>query len=257
MTRIGVAALASALLLSAGALAPPRGSGPFLRALHAQVPTRSGRFLAISRLLMGTPVARDPLGEGPGTVPDPDPRLDLTRVDCVTYVEQCLALALDGAVNDPVGTLDQIRYRRSEVGYATRNHFFIADWIEANTAFVEDVTASLGVPTVHVRKTIDRDAFLAAALGQAPTPPNPIDLVYDWIPCNRIADIPPIPGEARIIVFAPEDPGLDARHVGILDGTVLRHASSEAGRVVEVPFLDYCAAHRWLRGVVVLRVRER
>ncbi|MBI4229247.1 MAG: DUF1460 domain-containing protein, partial [Planctomycetes bacterium] len=67
---------------------------------------------------------------------------------------------------------------------------------------------------------------------------------------------PPAPGEARIVVFVPDDPRLDARHVGILDGTVLRHASSEAGRVVEVPFQDYCAGRRWLRGIIVLRVRE-
>src|SRR4030095_15162729 len=52
------------------------------------------RFVEGSRLLLGVPYVNGPLGEGEVGGPDPEPRYDLTRADCVTFLEESLALAL-------------------------------------------------------------------------------------------------------------------------------------------------------------------
>ena len=56
--------------------------------------------------------------------------------------------------------LQRIRYRDGVIGVATRNHYTEADWNLANRWLVQDVTASLGVPTQAYRQRIDRRAFL-------------------------------------------------------------------------------------------------
>lgn len=256
MTRAGRSSLA-ALLLAAGVAVAPRFAPDRTDGFQARV-----RALSIRAL--GTSVAADPLGEGPGagpgTSPDSDPRIDLARVDCVTYVEQCLALARDGAARDPVAALDRIRYRGGVVGFATRNHFFVADWIPANAGLVRDVTSGCGVPTVPVRRTIDRGAFLAArGLSPASAPP-PEEVEVHAIPREEVPRAAPPGSGPWIAVLVGDRPGIVARHVGFLDRAgagplLLRHASSEAGRVIEVPLDDYIASHAWVQGILVLEIR--
>ena len=100
------------------------------------------RLLGLRERFLGTPYAHSPLGEGEG--PDPDPRLRLDRVDCLTYVETVMALALSGSVEDVVHVLDSIRYR-TRPDYAGRNHLMEAEWLPSNAAkgLVRDVTVQL------------------------------------------------------------------------------------------------------------------
>ena len=85
------------------------------------------RFVEASALFLGKSYAGGPLGEGEGASPDPDPRVDFERADCVTYLEQSLALALTPAGDAPPAAgadgflrrLDSIRYRDGQVGFPT------------------------------------------------------------------------------------------------------------------------------------------
>jgi len=101
------------------------------------------RLLGLSEQLRGIPYAHSPLGEGEGQ--DPDPRLRLDRVDCLTFVETVMALALSSSVEDVVHVLDSIRYR-GRPDYAGRNHLMEAEWLPSNASkgMVRDVTAQLG-----------------------------------------------------------------------------------------------------------------
>ena len=138
--------LAAALGLVLVAPPPlPGADDARLEALLASVKGRSldARLLGIGEQLVGTPYAHSPLGEGEGQ--DPDPRLRLDRVDCLTFVETVMALAFSSSVEDVVHVLDSIRYR-SRPDYASRNHLMEAEWLPSNAAkgMVRDVTAQLG-----------------------------------------------------------------------------------------------------------------
>jgi hypothetical protein len=131
-------------LLLAAAPAPPEPDPATLQSLLDSVHGRSldARLLGLSERFLGTPYAHSPLGEGEGQ--DPDPRLRLDRVDCLTFVETVMALALSSSVEDVVHVLDSIRYR-TRPDYAGRNHLMEAEWLPSNAAkgLVRDATARL------------------------------------------------------------------------------------------------------------------
>jgi hypothetical protein len=103
------------------------------------------RMAAISAPLLGTPYLNDAAGEGFGKDPDPPARYD--AFDCLTFVEEVLALALAG---DPTGApaiRRQLRYAGgAPVDYDNRNHFMLQEWVPRNieNGYLEDITAQLG-----------------------------------------------------------------------------------------------------------------
>jgi hypothetical protein len=66
------------------------------------------RLLRVSERFLGTPYVHSPLGEGGGVDPDPTFRLD--AVDCLTFVEQALAMSLATAEPEVTGLLERLRY---------------------------------------------------------------------------------------------------------------------------------------------------
>src|SRR5258706_453940 len=70
------------------------------------------RVNRVSARFLGTRYVRDPLGEGSKAGEDPDPLVDLARVDCVTFVEQVLALAQRPTLAEGVTLLQRYRYAR-------------------------------------------------------------------------------------------------------------------------------------------------
>lgn len=110
------------------------------------------RVRRISAALRGTPYASDPLGEGPGATPDPDPTFDLGVVDCTTFVELVMALARSPSVDEARRALQHIRYERGIPGYTRRRHFMMAQWIPAmvELGYVRDVTRDVAPRDVRV-----------------------------------------------------------------------------------------------------------
>ncbi len=203
----------------------------------------------------------DPLGEGPGGTPDPDPLCDFAHVDCVTYVEQVLALALAPDYAHFPDILRRIRYRDGKVDYRWRNHYTVSDWLPANAWLLRDVTDEVGAgTTATMTKTIARGKFFAGkGLAQYSDLPEE-QATTSYIPRERVKNVLPLLKTGDLAIFVIDTPGIIAGHVGLLrvrDGIVLvQHASLTAGRVVTVPLADYLtAAPTRVVGVKIARLK--
>ena len=162
-----VGALATALFLAQTSAAPvpaPLTAGGWaamsveqraalLRAAELEAPLAQ-RLARVSERFIGTPYVASPLGEGGGVDPDPTFRTD--AVDCLTFVEQTLALGLARDEQEVAPLLERIRYASAPV-YEDRNHLMEAQWLPNNTrkGFLVDVTRRYaGEDTVQVQKTL-------------------------------------------------------------------------------------------------------
>lgn len=225
----------------------------------------AARFVQATALFLGTPYVDGPLGEGDAGGPDPDPRCDFARADCVTFLEQSLALA----VADPArpesfaSALDAIRYRDGEVGFAARNHYMVRDWIPANAWLVRDVTAEVGAGRLRrVERTIDRAAFLRehgaeprAGLDEA------MEMAVDIVPSPELAAVAPALESGDLVFWVGKAEGIFVVHTGLAvrggDGELIfRHGSSRAGRVLDESLAEYAARSAFAQGFLVLRVRD-
>ena len=116
------------------------------------------RMKAVSDPFLGLPYKIDGHGEGIG--PDADPPARYDAFDCLTFLEEIMALALAG---DPVSApffRQAIRYKDGQVDYSKRHHFMMAQWIPENidAGFVEDITHTLG-ETHRIEKEVTREIW--------------------------------------------------------------------------------------------------
>jgi len=220
----------------------PRDVDAYLAGLNAREGCYGARVIELARAAMGTPYAADPLGEGPGAPYDADPLMDLSKADCVTFVEQILALAAAKNYQEAFDILQKIRYRNGEIAFENRNHFMEADWI-ANNTFCKDVTGSLGVATEKSTRTIGRkhfytlkklDALAATAVDQ--------EMTLDYVPGAAAALAEPnLPSPALILLIGKTD-WLFTLHCGLFirgeEGGLFYHASSKQEKVAAAPFPD-------------------
>ena len=231
------------------------------------------RLLAASERFLGTPYGVSPLGEGAGF--DADPRLRWDEVDCVTFVEETLALSLARRPEELLPLLDAIRYRKAQVGYETRNHLMEADWLPANTqaGFVRDVTLALGgTDAVRVEKVLAEaswEAPEAKALSLPPSVHATGHFALGLLPLAAVAaHAPGFPSGTVLLLVREDGPGRITRvsHLGLVvqrEGhTYLRHATSVGAKAV----VDEELGHFLLRqtrgswkvsGVSLWEVRER
>ncbi|MBN2309578.1 MAG: DUF1460 domain-containing protein [Candidatus Hydrogenedentes bacterium] len=215
--------------------------------LSAREPDFSARVVAVANRSLGTPYADGPLGEGPAGVYDQDPLVDFQRVDCVTFIEQTIALASARSFDEAVDMLQRIRYKDGAIAFETRNHFMIADWIE-NNPFCRDVTAEAGVPCAEVSRRISKRDFFervnAPELGRFALS-RIVDLRY--IPAAQAGEAAPNLPSPAVVVFVGKVDWLFALHCGLFIRTdadegpqnMLYHASSKAGCVVAEDFAGY------------------
>lgn len=176
-----------------------------------------------------------PLGEE--KAPDTDPLIRFDAFDCVTFVETSLA---DGDVEK----LSKIRYKNNKVNFVYRNHFIESDWLKNNESLVENVSG-LYAKTVIRHVVIDKKSWFQKI--------HNIDTDFQ----KQIVDIEYIPYEnlskidiqsPLIVLFIHDGTGLQKKigtdlavvHMGfLLPGNILRHASSEYGRVMDTDFAAY------------------
>ncbi len=241
-----------------------------IRRVTASEPELTRRIAIYSETAKGTPYALFCLGEGPTAKYDRDPLIDFTRADCVTFIEQILAMAISDNYENMFNNLQRIRYRRGEIDLRTRNHFTHADWVPNNAWLLQDVTAAVGEK--HCRemtKTIDRRKLLRG-LG---------------VPDDELVEVPP--AETLTIKYIPEQsllavqnnlqtgdlfsiiqsaPGIFSAHVGLIirneNGEIYcRHASSraETKQVIDEPLSAMVAqlqANHKRVGMAFLRVKS-
>lgn len=146
---------------------PPRTSQPPLGAIPEElvdlaVSVRAKplpqRIAAISEGLLGRPYFTDPLGEGQGWDADPFARYDV--FDCLTYVEEVLALSLAGDPVHAAHVRDALRYGDRPRTYVHRRHFMELQWIPGNLAdgWLVDTTREYG-PTIRLEREVTAETW--------------------------------------------------------------------------------------------------
>ena len=169
--------------------------------------------------------------------------INLEELDCVTFVENVLAMARIVRSGDPtweayVGELERIRYRGGELnGYSSRLHYF-SEWISDNErlGLVRNVTQDLG--GVQSGERIDfmsthADAYPALTDTAALANIRKMEARLSgearwWIPEAELPGVMPRIENGDIIAATSPIEGLDVAHTGIAvvrdDGVYLMHA---------------------------------
>jgi len=133
-----------------------------VRELFTRERSVARRIDRISQHFLHTRYRRDPLGEGEAAAEDPDPLLRFDAVDCLTFVEEAIALAVSPDLATAEQRLQHIRYAKGRVDYSQRNHFTMSQWIPNNTrlGLLEDVTRKVaGKKTRITLKLLDERAW--------------------------------------------------------------------------------------------------
>jgi len=204
------------------------------------------RLRYFSRALMGTPYSLGPTGEGRYGAIEPLPIADLNHFDCVTYIESAVGLALSQKSSDLIPAILPIRYHGDTLSYATRNHFFVGDWLGNNPARFR-ILRFPGDTVAH--KTLYKGKLLAAKGLPSPSPDPVADIPY--LPYDKALQLAgnwPLGKQLVGVAFVTHIEGLDVTHTGFVDGEsgkpVLRHASELKGKVVEQDFKEYLESRR-------------
>ena len=248
--------------LASGGAATGRGAVR-VGELAAGTPYEPGALEAYLRA-GGDPTGAEPLA------------LSLTRFDCVTLVESCLAIArlaprAGAATWEGFGQeLERMRYRCGmRQGYGSRLHYF-SEWIRDGAArgLVRDLGAELGGehdPRPLRFMTEHRGSYPALAHEPAFAEIAAMERKLDGqprlvVPRTRLPEVAAGIATGDILAFATEIPGLDVTHAAFAyrdTRDVLRvlHAPLSGG-VVEVTratLPEYVAALRRCTGVLVAR----
>jgi len=207
---------------------------------------------------------------------DEDLVVNLRELDCMTLVENCLALSRTMQLPSPEWEsfereLRQIRYRNGFInGYPSRLHYS-TDWIydNAGKGIIEDVTYALGgrkfkTDVHYMSENYEKYAHLA----NNPDNVQQILLVeqainarnnYYYIPKKEIAQRQSLIKNGDIICFTTAIPGLDISHLSIAywnkNQLTFIHASFSAKKVIinSDSLIDYCNSIRTCTGIMVLR----
>lgn len=211
----------------------------------------------------------NPLGVEPLT-------LSLTRFDCVSLVESCLAV---GRVARHAGEpewerfgheIERMRYRGgARRGYGSRLHYF-SEWIRdgAERGLVRDLGPELGAlndPRPLRFMTEHRASYPALANDAAFEEIGAMELALDgrprWVvPGARLPNVIEQIETGDVLAFATTIPGLDVTHAAFAyrdgDGVLRVLHAPLSGGVVEVTratLVEYVGAIRSCSGVLVAR----
>jgi len=227
------------------------------------------RIKAISEPWIGLPYQNGPLGELGG--PDPDPVTRYDTFDCLTFVEEVLALALSP---DPLAAQQVrrgLRYRNGgPATYENRRHFMLAEWIPGTIedGWMVDVTPSLP-GAVQMDKAVTASVWAAWRQRGAFDLADerlPVGTMSFWyLPLEAAADAIELiePGSVVFTLRQPyEHLPIAITHVGITvpaEAPTMRHASRMGQRVVRDDALSWYVEHlgtyeKWpAAGLIVLQ----
>lgn len=201
--------------------------------------------------------------------------VNLRQLDCWTFVENSLAIALAAHDNpEDVGALEhylrQLRYWGGNIdGYGSRIHYFTGWTLQAEKlGYITDITARLG--GVPYKKEI---SYMSARPHKYPALNNPKNMqdiraaearinrhAWFFIPETNIEAIENSLKEGDIILLTSAKRDLDIAHQGFAvkrgNRMHLMHASSLAKRVVvsSQPIGEYVRSQVGQSGILVLRV---
>ena len=184
---------------------------------------------------VGKKYTNDPLGEE--KYPDMDPLIRFDAFDCITFVETSLA-------GGDLDKLNKNRYKDGNIDFVNRNHFIETDWIPNNQDIFSDVSRQYGKTAVR-EVVIDKKNWFKKMHGIDVNIPKQT-VKFEYIPYSVLENIKN--DKTLIVLFVVNKPkirdkigtDLAVYHIGfLLPGGILRHASRDMGRVVDVDFDEY------------------
>lgn len=201
--------------------------------------------------------------------------VNLREMDCMTFVENVLALAEASASGTPswqtyLEKLQQIRYRDGKIeDYTSRLHY-TSDWIYENEkkGLIADITKEIGgVPlamdvsfvSTHPESYMQLQSHPEYIAVMAKKEKEINSRQYYYIPKEEIDKQEAQIRTGDIVCFVTSIKGLDISHVGIIhkegDKMTFIHASSGKKRVIinEESLQDYVLGIKKSKGIMVLR----
>ena len=213
--------------------------------------TPGSRIELLSEKFLETPYAENTLGGAKGKTEQLT--VNLSGVDCFTYIDYVESLRLSGSFGEFRKKLARIRYKDGEVLWERRRHFF-SDWVSGGSKNAHDATRQIGgAATAMVTKELNRKTDGSLWLAGLATVKREIS----YIPSRQInpSVLRKIKTGDYLGVYSDKD-GLDVSHTGIAvrkDGVVyLRHASSLHGKVLDEELAAYMENKP---GLLVYRVK--
>jgi hypothetical protein len=229
------------------------------------------RVLTVARSFLGVPYVHGALEKKEEILV-----INLRALDCWTFVENSMAVALAAAIDDePSETfpqfVQQLRYWGGKIdGYGSRLHYFSSWLIQAQQlGYLKDITAALP-GAIPLRKSIN---FMSTHPNAYPALRNPeilrqVEIVeqrlsrhaWYYIPQHKVAAMEEEIKDGDIIAITSGKLGLDIAHEGFalrVRGRVhLLHASSLGKRVVisALPLAEYLIAQKGQTGILVARM---
>ena len=204
--------------------------------------------------------------------------VNLTGLDCVTFVENCLTFSRcvkqgKTTFDDYKAELKKIRYRGGTIeGYASRLHYF-CDWISDNEdkGIVKNISSDAG--GVEYSKQINFMSTHTGSYKQLSDQKNTDGILaaeeainsryYYYIPKKDISKAYSYLQNGDIIATTTSISGLDVTHTGLVikgddGGTYFLHASSKSKKVIISgnQLADYIAEDSKKTGIMVARPME-
>ncbi|HVF39187.1 MAG TPA: N-acetylmuramoyl-L-alanine amidase-like domain-containing protein [Gemmatimonadaceae bacterium] len=242
--------------------------------------TMGARAARVGELAIGTPYEAGALEvylkEGGDPTKTEPITLSLTRFDCVTLVESCLAIARVASAKAPptwdrfAREVERMRYRNGKRrGYTSRLHYF-SEWITdgARRGLVRDLAADLGgIEDARPLRFMSehRGSYPALANDAAFREIMSMERRLDccprkYIPAARIPQVADRIQTGDILAFTTSIPGLDVSHAAFAyrdTGGILRvlHAPLSGGAVeiTRATLPEYVGNIRRATGILVAR----
>jgi Protein of unknown function (DUF1460) len=231
--------------------------------------TLTETLITVAHSFEGTPYASNTLEkEGEEALV-----INLRELDCVTFIENTLALALtkqkNGNFDQYKQFLTQLRYRNGRInGYPSRLHYFTDALHEAETnGYLTDVTQKIG--GIPYKKTISAMSSNPSSLKNPQEIQQIIAAEVDinqrkayFIPKNNLRAAEKFIQTGDIIATTAAAQGMDVTHTGFVilkKGRVhFLHASYNFKKVMLTaePLVDYMAKKKSQSGVIVYRVTK-
>lgn len=208
--------------------------------------------------------------------------INLKEVDCTTFVEYVLAMALSSSSDccQPnnvtfARNLQNIRYRDGKInGYPSRLHY-VADWVNNGVkyGFLEDIAATNSLDTVTLSLSF-MSSHPVAYKQLVHSPENVAKMkkieqslsgqIFHYLPKNKLLDN----GfswikNGDVIAITTDIPGLDVAHLGFAyyEKGILKllHASSSKKKVVisNDPLTQILKNNKKFTGIRILRLKNK
>lgn len=230
------------------------------------------RIPVIARFFLGKPYKSNTLN----VTKEELPVINLRELDCVTLVENVLALAFleqynNNSIDSFVENIVKIRYRNAEIeDYASRLHYS-TDWLYEmqRQKLLSDVTLSSGgIKYSHPVNFMSQNYTRYPVLAKDNTLLKKIKAIetdinkrtYYYIPKGKVNEVSGKIKNGDVVLITTNMAGLDTSHLGFAlkqDGkTYLLHASSTGKKVVisDLPLQDYMEGIRSQTGIILGRV---